>query len=140
MCKSQLRSKVYVDVFLKGKDSIYDTHVLLTSGYISGKVKIVVTLRLPSGDFKYDIVVIFDIEDRHCPNLCYEVLLDWIIKPNIGNIDMIKYLCDEYAMAKVSKSFAKRSYGRLKGVIKALDGWRLDSIQKSCYFLFKEGV
>ena len=58
MCKSQLRSKVYVDVFLKGKDSIYDTHVLLTSGYISGEVKIVVTLRLPSGDFKYDIVVI----------------------------------------------------------------------------------
>ena len=47
----------------------------------------------------------------------------WIIIPNIGEINIMNYLNDIEAVNKVSKGFAKRSNGVLKGYIGAIDGW-----------------
>ena len=52
-----------------------------------------------------------------------EVLMCWIIRPNIGKIDIIKYLENKEAMDCVSNGFAKRSNGVLTGAIGAIDGW-----------------
>ena len=35
----------------------------------------------------------------------YGVLINWIIKPDIGSLNMVKYLGDKSAMAKASTVF-----------------------------------
>ena len=77
----------------------------------------------------------------------FHVLQDWIIKHNICNINMVKYLGDKKCMGKVSDGVSKRSGGIFKGAICALDGWVVrivrpgwrDRIYNPMIF-FKEGV
>ena len=51
------------------------------------------------------------------------MLSEWIVDPNIGQMDILKYLYDKDAMDRVSHIFSKGSNGVLKGVIGAIDGW-----------------
>ena len=44
--ESKFKSEVCIDAFLKGKYNMYDANVKTTGGYISGEVKLGVTLRL----------------------------------------------------------------------------------------------
>ena len=53
----------------------------------------------------------------------HEVLLQWVIKHKLGNIDMRTFLDDITATKIVSKGFLKRSNGILKVAIGAIDGW-----------------
>ena len=84
---------------------MYDAHVKTTGGYISGKVKLAITLRMLAGGDSYDLAVIFYVHFDHCTRILHEVLLNWIIKNGIGDLNMMKYLKDEEAMAKVSDGF-----------------------------------
>ena len=119
----EFKSEAYIAAFFKGKDPMYDANVKATGGYISGEVKVAIALRLLAGGDALDLAVMFDVHSDHCTVILYQVLLHWIIKPNIGNLNMKKYLGDKEAMAKVSKGFAKRSDGVLVGAIGAIDGW-----------------
>ena len=51
-----------------------------------------------------------------------QVLRDWIIKPNLGKINMEAYLRDITTMKIVSNGFAQRSNSLLQGAISAIDG------------------
>lgn len=42
--ESQFRSKACIDIFLKDQSPIYDANIITTSGFISGEVKMVITL------------------------------------------------------------------------------------------------
>ena len=99
--------------FLKGKKSIYNENFHTTGGYISGDVKVSITLRLFSGGDALDIVVIVDVSPTHYNDLFYDILLNLIIKTNIGALDMMKYLEDEQAITKVSAGFSRRSVMRI---------------------------
>ena len=120
--ESAFKSQQYIDAFLCGT-YIYDANVLATGGYISGEVKLAITVRLLAGGDALDLAVIFDIYPTHLATIMKEVLMYWIIKPNIGKINMFKYLSDIEAMNRVSRGFARRSNGVLKGCIGAIDGW-----------------
>ena len=61
----------------------------------------------------------------------FHVLQDWIIKHNIGDINMVKYLGDEKALGKVSDGFSKISGGILKGSIGVLHGWVVRIVRTS---------
>lgn len=50
-------------------------------------------------------------------------LMDWVIKGDIGDLNMTKFLGNERTMAKVSHRVSKRSGGIFMGAIGALDGW-----------------
>ena len=102
---------------------MYDANVKTTGGYVAGEVKLALTLRLLGGGDALDLAVIFDIEPCHCRKIMFDVLQEWVIAGNIGDLNMTKYLGDEMAMAKVSHGFSKRSRGIFKGAIGALDGW-----------------
>ena len=119
----KFKSELYIDAFLKGKDHMYDAHVKTTGGYISGEVKLAIELRMLADGDSYDLAVIFDVHFDHCNRILREVLLNWIIHTDIGDLNMVKYLGDEEAMAKVSAGFSKRSNGVLQGAIGAIDGW-----------------
>ena len=120
--ESQFKSQHYIDAFLSGT-SVYDANVLATGGYISGEVKLAITIRLLAGGDVLDLAVIFDIYPTYLSTILKEVLTYWIIKPNIGKINIIKYLNDIEAMNRVSRGFSRRSNGVLKGCIGAIDGW-----------------
>ena len=102
---------------------MFDANVKTTGGYISGKVKIGIILRLLAGGDTLNLGVIFDITSKTCHNMLYEVLLHWVINTGIGYINMKKYLNDEQTMACISDGFSNCSYGILKGAIGATAGW-----------------
>ena len=121
--EKKFKSQHYIDAFLVDKSSIYEANRLATGGYVSGEIKLAVTIRLLAGGDALDLAVIFDIYPTHILKIFEEVLSEWIIDPNLGQMDILKYLCDKDAMARVSHGFSKRSNGVLKGVIGAIDGW-----------------
>ena len=84
---------------------MYDANFISTGGYIAGKVKVWITLRLLAGGNSLGLAFLFDIYSFHCDVLMYELLFGWIIKTSIGDLDMCKYLRDKVAMEKVSEDF-----------------------------------
>jgi len=121
--EKQFKSEAYIDAFLKGKDPMYEANTQTTGGYISGEVKLAITLRLLAGGDALDLGVMFDVQTDHCTKIMYDVLLSWIIRPDIGDLNMMKYLGNKRAMSRVSAGFSKRSNGVLIEAIGAIDGW-----------------
>ena len=127
---------------------MYYANCATTGGFISGEVKIAITIRLLAGGNPLDIAVIFDVSSCHTKTIMYYVIIKWIIPSKIGDIDMKSYLEDEEAMARVSKGFSLRSNGVLKGAIGAIDGWlvkiicpswRLDKVRNPVAFYSRKG-
>ena len=116
-------SELYINAFLREKDNMYIAHEKTSGGYISGEIKLAITLRLLAGGDSYDLGVIFDISSRTCERILYEVLENWIINTKIGEINIEDYLNDVSEMEKVSQGFSTRSNGILIGAIGAIDGW-----------------
>ena len=94
-----------------------------SGGYISGEIKLAIALRMLAGGTSLDLSVIFDVHERHCRTIFNDVLHNWIVKLNIGSIDIASYLNNEDKMKSVSNGFSQRSNGVLKGAIGAIDGW-----------------
>ena len=69
----------------------------------------------------------------------YQVLSEWIITPNIGKMNIAKYLSNDDAMARVSNGFSLCSDGFLVGVIGTLDGW-LVRIRRPLRFWYKFSI
>ena len=88
--EENLKSKAYIDAFMRGKDKMYDAHAKSTGGYISGEVKLTIMLRLLTGGDSLDLAVICDVYPDHCNMIMYEVLKNWILNPNLGNLNMLK--------------------------------------------------
>ena len=103
--ESQFKSQHYIDAFLSGTNAMYVANVLAIGGYISGEVKLAIQIRLLAGGDTLDLAVIFDIYPTHLATIMKEVLMYWIIKPNIGKINIIKYLSNTEAMDRVSRGF-----------------------------------
>ena len=84
---------------------MYNAHVKTCGGYISGEVKVAVTLRILAGGDALDLGVIFDIVPKKRNMIVFSVLNNWVNKPNIGGIDMHAYLNNTDAMENVSIGF-----------------------------------
>ena len=131
--ESKFKSEMYIDAFLKNKDQMYDANVKATGGYISGEVKLAIALRMLAGGDSYDLAVIFDVHYDHCNRILQEVLVNWVIKTGIGDLNMVKYLGDKEAMSRASAGFSKRSNGVLIGAIGAIDGWLVRIVRPSWF-------
>ena len=66
-------------------------------------MKLVITLSLLAGGDALDIAVIYDVYPGHICTIVYNILVEWIKLPNIGGIDMNKYVYDVEAMISISK-------------------------------------
>ena len=96
-------------------------------------MKVGITLRFFSGGSALDLGVMFNINSNYCHQIFYEVLLQWIINTNIGNINIDAYLSDIDAMKKVSNGFASRSNGIFKGAIGDIDGWLVRVVRPNLF-------
>ena len=128
--EDQFKSEAYInEVYRTNSQSderaynIYQAHLNSSGGYVSGEVKLALAIRMLAGGGPLDLSVIFDISPSHCQTIFIWVLVNWIIGPNIGKMDIVRYMNDEEAMKKVSQGFARRSNGVLRGAIGAIDGW-----------------
>ena len=77
---------------------------------------------MPGGK-SLDLAVIFDIFKSRCKEIFLDVAKNWIVKADIGKIDVETHLKDEVRMKKVSDGFSQRSNGILTRSIGAIDGW-----------------
>ena len=82
-----------------------------------------ITLRMLAGGSMLGLAILFDVSESHCKTLFIKVLKNWIIKPNIGKIDIELYLNDDAVMKRVAIVFSQSSGGILKGVIGARSHW-----------------
>ena len=128
--EKKFKSEAYITAFFKvnyqSDDrtyNIYKAHLNTSGGYVSGEVKLALTIRMLAGGSPYDLSVIFDISPSHCKTIFIWVLVNWIIGTNIGKMDIVGYMNDDEAMKKVALGFARRSNGVLRGAIGAIDGW-----------------
>ena len=139
--ESQFKSEEYISAFLDQPDhrcfnnapSMFGAHQATTGGYISGEIKLAITLRLLAGGDALDIAVIFDVSHRWCQCIMIEVLEFWVVDLNLGKLNMKGYLSDKEAMNRVSDGFSIRLSGILKGAIGAIDGW-LVKIKQPSFF------
>ena len=130
--ESAFKSEQYIDAFLdlprnalsKCKQvQMHQAHVDTCGGYVSGEVKLGITLRMLAGGDSLDLGAIFDISVSHIRAIFIDVVEHWIVDNNIGNINMAAYLDNPEALTKVSLGFSSRSNGVLVGAIGAIDGW-----------------
>ena len=129
-------SEKYIDAFMSDDDistchfmstcrlsRMYRAHCRTSGGFISGEMKLAITIRMLAGWSPLDLAILFDVSESHCKTLFIKVLKNWIIQPNIGKIDIESYLSDDAAMKRVAIGFSRQSGGILKGAIGAIDGW-----------------
>ena len=48
-----------------------------------------------AGGIPLDLVVLFNVSDSHCKTIFIKSLKNWIIRPNIGKVDIESYLDDD---------------------------------------------
>ena len=92
---------------------MFGAHEKSCGGYVSGKVKLAITLRILAGGDSLDLGLLFDIHPSYCNQIMLYVLKEWVNSTKIGGIDMYAYLSDHEKMNQVSKGFSKRSNGCL---------------------------
>ena len=83
-------SEDYINSFLEGNyidydcsKQIYQAQKITSGGFISGKIKLVITLHMLAGGSSLDLSVIFDISHSHCNTIFLDVIKNWIVQPNI---------------------------------------------------------
>ena len=137
--ESTFKSEVYIPYFLDQpytfqcscQVSIYLAQKEASGGYLCGEVKLAITLRILAGGDSLDLGALFDISPCYCKNILNYVLLNLIIKPNLGMMDVEAYLSNPEELQRVSKGFSTRSNGVLKGAIGAIDGWLVNIVKPS---------
>ncbi|KAL7428164.1 hypothetical protein ACHAXH_000770 [Discostella pseudostelligera] len=93
-----------------------------TGGFITGEVKLVITLQVLGGGSYMDIALLFGISFNHAHKILGYVIQNWLTHPFFYPIDGIKYCSDEQRMREVSDHFFNASQGVMSGCIGALDG------------------
>jgi hypothetical protein len=91
--------------------------------FISGEVKLALTLRILSGGTYMDVAFIFNISETYVYQIFFDVIVNWIQDDRLVKINGVEYCKDEERMKEVALDFARASGGVMNGCIGALDGW-----------------
>ena len=74
-------SQAYIDAFLVEKNqaanslySIYKAHAKTSGGFVSGEVKLAISVRMLAGGSALDLAVIFYVSEAHCKTIFINVL------------------------------------------------------------------
>ena len=103
--------------------NILHAHEQSTGGFISGEIKVALTLRILAGGSYLDLALLFETGQTYVHEIFHNVIKNWILDDRLVNINGLDYLSDEEMMAEVARQFAVGSGGIICGCIGALDGW-----------------
>jgi len=131
----------------KKEQRIYNAHSKSTGGFISGEIKLLLTLRLLAGGSYLDLSLLLEVGFHYSFDIFHDVVENWINDDNIVNINGEEYLNDEERLAAVADEFRSRSNGLITGAICAVDGWLVkiskpsvsDGITNSGSFFSRKG-
>ena len=108
------------------------------NGYISGQIKLAITLRLLAGASYLDLEVIFKISSQSIYTIFHDVLSNWICNDDIIKIEFYNQATDLNQMKETALCFANgSSNGIMGGCIGALDGWL---VKMNCPSIKKDNV
>jgi len=150
--QTNFKSEEYLRHILEYNDgnrsiNIVHAHDRSTGGFITGEVKLAITLRVLGGGSYMDIALLFGISFNHAHKIMGYVIQNWLTHPFFYPIDGIKYCSDELRMREVSDHFFNASQGVMSGCIGALDGWvvkirapsRRDGVSDPASFYSRKG-
>ena len=126
--EEEFKSEDYLNFCTDDNDSnpshnIAKAHAKSTGGFISGEVKLAMTLRILGGGSFMDIAMLFGNSFNHAHKIVGHVVENWLLHPRFYPIDGIAYCRDESMMREVASQFHIASQGVMTGCIGALDGW-----------------
>ncbi len=98
-------------------------HLQSTGGFISGEIKVAITLRLLAGGTYMDLALLYEVSFSYSYSIFHYVINNWINDEKFVSINGDQYLKDDALMSKVANDFAIGSNGLIKGAIGAIDGW-----------------
>ena len=109
-------------------NSLFSRNILIaheesTGGFISGEVKLALTLRLLGGGSYMDLAILFDTGFTYAYQIFHEVIRKWILDDRLVKINGTEYCSDEKRMKDVALQFCNASNGLMDCCIGALDGW-----------------
>jgi hypothetical protein len=127
------KSKDYLDEILSHQlpNSYHNhqwTNILLahehsTGGFISGEVKVAITLCILGGGSYLDLALLFESSFNHTHKIFMYVVHDWLVHDSFYPINGVAYCRDKQQMQEVALQFSQASRGVINGCIGALDGW-----------------
>ena len=96
-----------------------------TGGFISGEVKLALTLRLLAGGSYLDLALLLECGSSSAYKIFHHVVQNWICNKSnpIVKISGIEYVNDDEKMEQFALEFARKSGGLFSGCIGAIDGW-----------------
>jgi hypothetical protein len=106
------------------KKKMLRAHDKSTGGFLSGEVKVALTLRLLAGGSYLDLSLLYELGLTYAYTVFHDVLENWICDDGLVKINGDDYLNDIERMKDVACDFAGGStIGIIGGCIGALDGW-----------------
>ena len=106
------------------ESNIHTAHKKSTGGYISGEIKLALTLRLLAGGSYLDLELLFEVSFSYSYQIFHHLLDNLILTEDFMDIKGLDYIEDEASMDEVLRKFVANSQGIFSGCIGALDGWR----------------
>ncbi len=103
--------------------NILHAHEHTTGGFVSGEVKLALTLRLLAGGSYMDLALLFEVGFSTSYEIFHKVIKDWILDDRLVKINGVDYCEDDNRLRKVARDFATASRNVINGCIGAIDGW-----------------
>ncbi len=104
-------------------NNIFFAHYYSTGGFISGEVKLALTLCILGGGWYLDMGLLFVSSFNHTHKIVKYVVNNWLVHESIYPINGVAYCQDDEKMQEVALQFSRASRGVNNGCIGALDGW-----------------
>ena len=67
--EKKFKSETYIKLYLNYPGNIYHANCATTCGYIYGKIKLAISLRILAGGDPLDIALIFDKSSNYCKTI-----------------------------------------------------------------------
>ena len=106
----------------KTKQQMNKAHTKSTGGFISGEVKLALTLHLLASGSYLDLSLLLEVGFSYLYEVFHNVISCWINNDQLVKINGEDYLNDNDRMAEVAADFSRGSNGLIVGAIGALDG------------------
>lgn len=94
-----------------------------TCGFVSGEIKVALTLRILAGGPYLDLALLYERSSSYAYEITHLVIKNWILDDRLVQINGTDYMTDEDRLRDVSLQFSRASNGLINGCIGAIDGW-----------------
>ena len=137
---SKFKSEKYIEELASlgnstRQSSMYNASKYTTGTYLSGELKLAITLRYLAGASYLDLYLWSNYDPNHLVAVIKHVIQFWLCNDKVLSIDIYRdVLPNPRRMSKITSDFAVCSSGILSGCFGALDGWL---VKVKCPTLFE---